>query len=238
MLLSFPLKSCLFDFSTLKGTKILQRAVLCMQKHFFFSGSYEDLLCLEYFIFVMFLQRRFFIVTIPYFRVITKHRRLAKTSSDHLMELPLLKAGSVRIGQDTCLARAWISRSSLGNLCWYLTTFTGKKYFIFKINFLYFNLCLSSLILSLGNAEKCPASSFFTFPHQIFIYIMRSSWDFSSPSWALQASSTWASYERCFRPLMIFVALCWIFLQYVKLLVVSRSPSLDPALQMCLTRAE
>lgn len=58
-----------------------------------------------------------------------------------------------------------------------------KKYFIiFKINFLYFNLCLSSLILSLGNAEKCPALLFFTFPHHIFIYMMRSSWDFSKLS--------------------------------------------------------
>lgn len=57
--LSLPLKSYLFDFSILKGTKILQRVVLCMQKHFF-PGSYKDLIYLEYFTFIMFLQKEFF----------------------------------------------------------------------------------------------------------------------------------------------------------------------------------
>lgn len=71
--LSFPLKLCLFDYSILKGTKILEKALLCMQKHFFFLAA-TSISCIQIF-------HTFFA------GVCSKlQKRLSRTSWNHLIQ--------------------------------------------------------------------------------------------------------------------------------------------------------
>jgi len=75
-------------------------------------------------------------------------------------------------------------------------------------------------------------------PSNIYTYLYDLS-ELSSPGWTVPALSI-SSYDRCFSPLIIFVACGFLLylLQYIHVSIVLRSPVLDSALQICFTGAD
>lgn len=90
-----------------------------------------------------------------------------------------------------------------------LTMHTVKTLFVmFRWNFMYFNLCPLSLVLSLCSSEETPAlSSLFPLSKYLYTLIKLT----PEPSLLEEKKSQFPqSLIGCFNPLTILVAVCWI----------------------------